>query len=172
MNNQDVTGSATTLLPAPTTPEASTKPPKPRRSNQEHGLSSTIRGRYKVDIGQMDKRSARYQALAAYKADLISDLGGKDSLSTAELTLIDLCAEDWLLLQEIDVFLLSVGSFHRKKRAAYALTMQRCTITESLTRMLQAIGLKRRAKPAQTLVELLKMPHAPMTEGTKYDKQH
>ena len=60
---------------------------------------------------------------------------------------MEMCSRDWLMLQHIDAYLFQTGIFNKKRRQAYALTVQRMQIADSLTRRLQALGLQRRAKP-------------------------
>src|SRR5690349_18806389 len=152
MMNQYVTSPATTMLPGQNAPAMRQKP---RRTYRKHGFTGLLRGRSKADAGQMDKRSATYQAMAQYRADLLSSLGGVENLSAQELTLLELCVRDHLILQSIDGYLLQAGLFNKKKRTAYSLTMQRMQLADSLTRRLQSLGLKRRAKPTRSLTELL-----------------
>lgn len=127
----------------------------PRKTRQSHGLSKQLRGRYKADRSQIDGRSALGQAMAAYRSDLLASLGGVESLSAQELTLVEMCAKDWLILQSVDAYLLQAGLFNKKKRASYPLTSTRMQIADSLTRRLQALGLAKRVKPARTLSDLL-----------------
>lgn len=152
MENHDVVSVATKNLPGS---KATARRQKPRRSYQSHGFTPQLRARYKADRGQIDGRSALGQAMAQYKANLVSDLGGQGSLSTQELTLVEMCAKDWLILQSIDAYLLQVGVFNKRKKSAHALTGQRMQIADSLTRRLQSLGLQRRAKPTQSLGDLL-----------------
>lgn len=152
MNNSDVTSHATTVLPVQNEPRADKKP---SRGYQRHGFTPQLRGRYKANTPQIDGRSALGQAMATYRADLLSSLGGADTLSAQELTLVEMCAKDWLMLQSVDAYLLQAGLFNKKKRAAYPLTATRMQIADSLTRRLQALGLARRAKPVGTLASLL-----------------
>ena len=148
MINQEDTAIDHTMLTSPK-PSASSK--KPRRRNQSHGFSGLLRNRSK----EIDGRSSLGQALAQYRADLLRSLGGSENLSTQELSLVELCGRDWIILQQIDNYLLTVGCFNRKKRQAYPLLASRSTISDSLTRKLQALGLSRRAKPVQSLAALL-----------------
>jgi hypothetical protein len=101
--------------------------------------------------------------MKAYRDNLVASLGGADNLSQQELTVVDICCKDWLILQSIDSYLLQAGLFNKRKRTAYPLTVQRMQIADSLTRRLQALGLQRRAKPVQTLASLLAMPSKPNT---------
>ena len=166
--NQDVMVNTTGILPAPTTPEASTRP---RRSYRSHGFTSLLRGRSKADARQIDGRSSLGQAMAQYKANLISDLGGQENLSTQELTIVEMVSKDWLILQSIDAYLLQAGLFSRRRKSAYALTIQRGQIADSLTRRLQAVGLKRRAKPVGNLADLLRRPNQP-PQSPEGEHQH
>ena len=95
----------------------------------------------------LDGRSALSQSIAKYRAELTASLGGSDNLSAQENTLVEMCSRDWLMLQHIDAYLFQTGIFNKKRRQAYALTVQRMQLADSLTRRLQALGLQRRAKP-------------------------
>lgn len=104
---------------------------------------------------QLDGRSALSQSIAKYRAELLSSLGGSDSLSAQEHTLVEMCSRDWLMIQHIDAYLFQTGIFNKKRRQAYALTVQRMQLADSLTRRLQALGLQRRAKPVLSLSDYL-----------------
>jgi len=122
-----------------TKPEPTTKPP---RDYRKHGLTRLLRNRMR----QLDGRSALSQSIAKYRAELLSSLGGSENLSAMELTILETCSRDWILLQSIDAYILQTGAFNKKRRQAYPLTVQRMQIADSLTRRLQALGLQRRAK--------------------------
>jgi hypothetical protein len=140
MNNQDVLHKSTIELPVPKTHGT-------RRSYQEHGLTSLIRARYKANAGKLDGRYWADRALNQYRADLVSSLGGADNLSIQEMTIIELCAKDKLIVDSIDAYLLTVGLFSKRKKSAFPLLIQRQTIADGLTRRLLALGLTRRSKP-------------------------
>ncbi len=95
---------------------------------------------------QLDGRSSLSQSIAKYRAELLSSLGGAENLSAMELTILETCSRDWILLQSIDAYILQTGAFNKKRRQAYPLTVQRMQIADSLTRRLQALGLQRRSK--------------------------
>lgn len=95
----------------------------------------------------LDGRSALSQSIAKYRSELLSSLGGSDSLSAQENTLVEMCSRDWLMLQHIDTYLFQTGIFNKKRRQAYALTIQRMQIADGLTRRLQVLGIQRRSKP-------------------------
>ena len=141
--------------------------PRQAKTYVMHGLSQRLRGRR----SQIDGRSALAQAMASYQADLVSSLGGAENLSAQEMTVVEMAARDWLLLQDIDAYLLQVGTFNRKKRQAYPLLASRIQISESLTNKLKALGLSRRAKPVSTLASLLAGEHnqTPLSGGSSHE---
>jgi hypothetical protein len=131
-----------------TKPESTTKA---TRDYRKHGLTRLLRSRMR----QIDGRSALSQSIAKYRAELLSSLGGAENLSAMENTIVEMCAKDWLLIQTIDAYILQTGAFNKKRRQAYALTVQRMQLADSLTRRLQALGLQRRAKPVLSLSEYM-----------------
>lgn len=145
---------------------------KPRQKRQMHGFTRQIRGRYTADAGQLDARSTAFKAITSYRSELVASLGGADNLSAQELTLVEMCAKDWFLLQSIDAFLLQHGAYNKRKRAAYALTIQRCQVSDSLTRKLQLLKLERRSKPLNTLSALLSAPCEPTQSSTSQEVSH
>jgi hypothetical protein len=103
----------------------------------------------------LDGRSALSQSIAKYRAELLASLGGADNLSSMEHTLVEMVSRDWIMIQHIDAYLFQTGIFNKKRRQAYALTVQRMQIADSLTRRLQALGLQRRAKQVPSLSDYL-----------------
>jgi hypothetical protein len=124
---------------------------KPKRAYIRHGLTRHLKARMR----QLDGRSSLAQAVAQYRAELLSSLGGAENLSAMETTIVEMCSRDWLLIQHIDSFILQTGAFSKRRRAAYHITIQRMQIVDSLTRRLQALGLQRRAKPPISLSDYL-----------------
>lgn len=162
MNNQDVPGSAPAMLPVQKAAPTRTKPPKPR---QLHGFTKALKGRYKADAAQLDGRSAASIAMSAYRANLVSSLGGKDNLSVQEITIVELCSRDWQIIQQIDAYLLTVGMFSKRKKAAWPLLATGLQVADSLARKLQSLGLHRRSRPVQSLSQLLSASPEPNAEG-------
>ena len=96
--------------------------------------------------------------MSAYKADLIISLGGREGLSVQEETIVEMCSRDFLLLENIDAYLLTVGIFNRKRKQAYPLLASRMQVSDSLARKLQMLKLKRRIAPMRSLNDLLSRP--------------
>ncbi len=156
MNNQNVISPATTMLPAP-------KASRARTTRQKHGLSGVLKGR----LHKLDGRSELGQAMSAFKADLLSSLGGSENLSAQRLCFVDLAVKEWLILQTIDGFFSQAGFFQKRKKTAYPLLASRMQVADGLKRSLLALGLERKAKKMPTLQELLAMPSKPLPDRTE-----
>ena len=85
MITQNVIEAATTVLPVQKAHGTSTKP---RRAYRKHRLTKLL----KADCRQIDGSLPLGIAMSAYRADLISSLGGKDNLSVQECTLVEACS--------------------------------------------------------------------------------
>jgi hypothetical protein len=138
--------------------------PEPRRSGNSrrrkrkiHGFHVTKRRVFSRGLAALDGRSALARSIRAWKADVVADMGGPDNLSRAQATLIDAAARDLALLEVADAFLLEQGGriVDRTKRAFVPLVEQRLKVMDHLGRTLAMLGLKRVARPVQSLAEVL-----------------
>jgi hypothetical protein len=94
--------------------------------------------------------------LAERRQALISDLGGQEACSTAQLALVDLAIRQWLLLDSVDGYLLTLPSLvDRRHRRLWQVVMDRNALAASLERTLARLGLERRAKPVPSLEEYI-----------------
>jgi len=134
--------------------------PKPRRSKGNrghppvHGVKMLRRVLRSVPIDLLDKRSAIGVAARKRREELIDHCGGAEAVSPAQVILIDTAvktelivraAEDYILRQEtlvVDHGLLPV-------------VMQRQQLADSLCRMLEKIGLDRKAREVTSLHDYL-----------------
>ncbi len=92
----------------------------------------------------LDRRTTLGKALAAWKADLVRDLGG--DLTTQELVLVDLAVRQKLLLESVDAWLLVQPSLvQARKRAMLPVVKDRQALVDSLSRIMGQLGLRRRA---------------------------
>jgi hypothetical protein len=120
---------------------------KSRREYRKTGLF-TLR-RQLVDLGSraIDGRSSVGVALRRWKADLIRDLGGQESISTQQETLIELGARSKIMLDSIDAWILGQSTLiNARKKTVYAVVQQRQVIADGLTRIMAQLGLKRVAR--------------------------
>jgi hypothetical protein len=83
---------------------------KSRREYRKTGLF-TLRHAL-IDLGSraIDGRSSVGVALRKWKEDLIRDLGGRDTISTQQETLIELAARSKIMLDSIDNWILGQPS--------------------------------------------------------------
>ena len=76
-----------------------------------HGLSklrTKVRARAIEDA--IDRRSSGWREMSAFKEALASDLGGRETLSIQETTLVDLAARTFLLLNHVDGYIFGLDS--------------------------------------------------------------
>jgi len=90
----------------------------------------------------IDRRFAVGKALAKWRADLIRDLGG--DVSTQESAIVDLAVKSKLMLDSIDVWLLTQPSLvNSRKRSLLPVVKERQALADGLARYLAQLGLKR-----------------------------
>ena len=140
-------------MPTPKTAPATVKP---RGRPATHGLTAlkqVVRARGSRAI---DGRTTVGRALAAWRAQLIADLGGNDSLSTQEAALVDLAVRTKLLLDSVDDWLLQQHSLvNARKRTLLPVVRERTQLADALARYLAMLGLKRRPKRVPSLEDYL-----------------
>jgi hypothetical protein len=112
-----------------------------------HGLTTLKRAVNGLGNRLIDRRTATGKALAKWRADLIHDLGG--DVSTQQSAIIDLAVKSKLLLDSIDVWLLTQPSLiNMRKRSLLPVVVQRQQLADGLVRYLTTLGLNRTAKDA------------------------
>src|SRR5262249_36982549 len=112
---------------------------------QKSGLYALKRTISELGGRVIGKRYRTGKALAKWQAELIADLG--NDLSTQQKIIVDLCVRSKLILDSIDVWLLSQKSLvNTRKRQLIPVVKDRQTIADGLTRNLQLLGLARKAK--------------------------
>jgi hypothetical protein len=86
----------------------------------------------------IDKRTSLGKTLAKWRADLIDDLGGADSISTQQSALIDLCVKSKLILDSIDARLLTQPSLiNKQKKTLLPAVRERQALADGLARYLK-----------------------------------
>jgi hypothetical protein len=123
---------------------------KGRQKHQMHGLYALKGALMRVGYRAVDGRTSTGKALAKWRQDLITDLGG--DVSTQESAIIDLAVKSKLLLDSIDVWLLSQSSLvNMRKRSLIPVVKERQALADGLARYLSMLGLARRAKDTDNL---------------------
>ena len=127
---------------------------KGKREYRKTGLLTLKRALIDLGSKAIDGRSSVGVALRRWKADLVQDLGGDDSISTQQETLIELAVRSKIMLDSIDACLLTQPSLiNASKRTLIPLVLQRQTLADGLARYLSQLGLERRRK-VKTLQDL------------------
>ena len=99
--------------------------------------------------------------LAERRASLTADLGGREACSTAQLALVDLAIRQWLLLDSVDGYLLTLPSLvDRRHRRVWQVVLDRNMLAANLERTLARLGLERKARPVPTLEEYMRAKDA------------
>jgi hypothetical protein len=127
---------------------------RPRGRPTTHGLTAWRKTLAKLGTQRLDQRSAIAVAAKRFKADLVRDLGG--DVSRQQETVIELAARTWIIIQSLDQWLMLQPSLVlARKRALIPALVQRQQLADSLTRMLERLGLERVAADAKDLVAAL-----------------
>ncbi len=155
---------ATGLLPRRGSGRGGGKPGRsgpPGNSNaRTHGTHS-LRHAIKV-LGNraISRRTKVGRALAAWRADLVADLGG--DVSTQQAALIDLAVRTRLLVDSVDAYVLGMDSpVNKKRRMLYPVVRERQALVNQLQSLLRDLGLERRAKPVADLTSFLSSRETP-----------
>lgn len=121
-----------------------------RPTYSKHGLvalENAMRTLESVGGRVTDPNTAVGRALAAWRRELVDDLGGEDRLSTAQRALVEVIVRQKLLLDSIDTWLLEQPRLvNLWNRGLLPAVTQRQTLADGLLRMLREIGLERRAR--------------------------
>jgi hypothetical protein len=139
-------------------------PPTRRRRrysrNGFYALKATLR---QLGPRTIDRRTSLGKHLAAWRAELVTDLGGEEALSTQQRALVDVLVRQKLLLESVDSWLLVQRTLvNSRKRTLLPVVRERQALADSLVRYLAQLGLERRAKPVPSLDDYLRQrsPHS------------
>ena len=96
------------------------------------------------------------EALKAWRAAIIDDLGGEAEVSAMELSVIELACKTHLLLASVDRFLLEQKSLiNKSKRQLFPIVLQRQTLADALSAYMRQLGMKKKSKPVLSLNDYL-----------------
>jgi hypothetical protein len=96
------------------------------------------------------------RALAAWRSELLADLGGIEAVSTQELALVEEAVKTKLILDSVDAWLLSQPTLINKRtRSVLPVVRDRQALVSTLRGLLGDLGLKRRGKAMPSLGEYL-----------------
>jgi hypothetical protein len=122
-----------------------------------HGTTALKRAVRTLGSRVIDRRTSLGRALAAWRSELLADLGGIENVTTQELALVEEAVKTKLILDSVDAWLLSQPSLINKRtRAVLPVVRDRQALVATLRGLLGDLGLKRRAREAPTLTDYLR----------------
>jgi hypothetical protein len=125
----------------------------PRHS---HGMNALKRAVSTLGRRTIDKRTTVGKQLAAWRSDLLADLGGAESVSTQELALVEEAVKVKLLLNSTAGWMLSQPCLvDKRKRALVPVVRDYQALVNVLRGLLTDLGLKRRARELPSLARYL-----------------
>ncbi|MGD0949859.1 MAG: hypothetical protein ABSA52_20820 [Candidatus Binatia bacterium] len=123
---------------------------------RKHGASTLKRAVKELGSRAIDRRTATGKALAAWRSELLADLGGIEAVSTQELALVEEAVKTKLILDSVDAWLLTQPTLiHKRNRSVLPAVRDRQALVSTLRGLLGDLGLKRRAKAMPSLGEYL-----------------
>jgi hypothetical protein len=135
-----------------------------------HGAFALKRAIRTLGSRTIDRRTRVGKALASWCADLAGDLGGIETLSTAQKSLIEQAATTRLILDSIDGWLAKQPSLiDRRKRALLPVVRERQSLADALVRYLTALGLERKARDVTDLASYLAKKPTPTPTDARSD---
>jgi len=102
-------------------------------------------------------RTAAAQALVHWKAELLRDLGGTESVSAQRMTVVEMVVRTKLYIDHVDAWLMEQDSLvNRRKKSLLPVLRERQTLVDSMARLLGQLGLDRVPKSAKPLAEYIR----------------
>ncbi len=104
-----------------------------RRPYSRHGLNA-LKAQVKVrGLQAIDRRTAAAQALVAWRRELLSDLGGEESVSAQQMALVDMAVRTRLYVDSLDAWLMEQESLvNRKRKSVLPVLRERQQLVDSL----------------------------------------
>lgn len=126
----------------------------PKQTRSRHGLT-VLKARVLVrGLKAIDGRTAAAQSLVAWKAELLRDLGGAESVSAQRMALVEMAVRTRLFVDHVDSFLLEQRSLvNRRRKAILPILRERTQLVDSLSRLLGQLGLNRIERDGGALPE-------------------
>ena len=127
-----------------------------RRPYSRHGLNA-LKAQVKVrGLQAIDMRTAAARALLAWRNELLTDMGGEESVSAQQMALVDMVVRTRLYVDSLDAWLMEQESLvNWKRKSVLPVLRERQQLVDSLARILGQLGLERKAKPVPALSEYL-----------------
>ena len=127
-----------------------------RRTYSKHGLTRLKHSVKTLGNRTIDRRTTVGRALAAWRSELLADLGGIEAVSTQELALVEETVKTKLILDSVDAWVLSQKSLINKRtKSVLPAVRDRQALVSTLRGLLGDLGLKRRSETLVSLGEYL-----------------
>jgi hypothetical protein len=127
-----------------------------------HGAHTLKRAVKELAARAIDQRTTVGKALAAWRSELLADLGGIEAVSTQELALVEEAVKTKLILDSVDAWVLTQSTLINKRaKSVLPVVRDRQALVNTLRGLLSDLGLKRRSRQEPTLSEYLSTKMAP-----------
>jgi hypothetical protein len=103
----------------------------------------------------IDKRTAVYHALAKWRDEMITDLGGQEGLSSQQLMILDEAMRLKIIADRADAEIASLETIIEGGHLIGAVK-DRQALAKALTRSMVLLGLEKWKKPRPTMAEVLR----------------
>jgi hypothetical protein len=131
-------------------------------SDQTYGLTTR-----RLGTKHLYHRSAIAVAVRRFKAELTADLGGDSH--RAQETVGEVATRNSLTVEALDDWLLRQPPLiMRRKQAVLPVLLQRQQLVDSVARLLERIGLERKARELLDLQSYLAAKQPPATDGAEH----
>jgi len=129
-----------------------------KRPYSQHGHCALTKALKTVgnQDGWMEDLGDVGEALKAWQAAIVDDLGGESEVSAMERSVIELATKTHLILASIDRFLLEQSSLvNKSKRQLFPIVLQRQALADALAAYMKQLGMKKKRKPPASLGDYL-----------------
>jgi hypothetical protein len=155
-----------------TTPKAARKKTMPQQFHGMYALERVLdpltdRNSWLQELGEIG------DALKQWEQAIVDDLGGEENLSSMERSIVSMATKTHLFLTSVDQFLLEQPSLvNKSRRQLFPVVLQRQQLADALSRYMNQLGLKRRAKQVQSLGEYVKQRYGNRDSPDKTEAQN
>ncbi|TMB19166.1 MAG: hypothetical protein E6J71_11335 [Deltaproteobacteria bacterium] len=144
-----------TSTPAIVLPLPESKPKRPdwrgQRKNDKHALH-TVRNALARGSRLLDERTAVGKAVAEWRNEILTDLGGREAVTAQQLAVLDVAVRTKLMLDSIDSWILEQPRLvNLRNRSLLPVVRERTSLADALCRYLGQLGLQRKAKDVPSL---------------------